>query len=79
MTKHSRITTAALRKRETAARRTQDAVGPSSEIPRLQAQVEELLTTIRQRELVIAGLRRELQEVVDESFALQEMLPFVGD
>lgn len=62
--RHSRITTAsALKRREAAARRVQDAVGPGSEIARLQAHVAELLTTVRRLELANAGLRRRLDDV----------------
>jgi hypothetical protein len=66
--RHSRITTAtALKRREVAARAIQAAVGPASEIARLQAQVEELLATARQREFVIEALRRRLEGLEDES------------
>jgi hypothetical protein len=64
MTRERRITTAsALKRREAAARRTQDAVGPGSEIARLQANIAELLTKIRQLEIANAGLRRRLDDI----------------
>jgi regulator of replication initiation timing len=70
MTRQRRITTAvSLRRREAAARRTQDAIGPATEIARLQAHVAELLTTIRRLELANAGLQRRLDDAeceVDE-------------
>jgi hypothetical protein len=57
------ITATALRKREAAARRTQDAVGPGSEIERLRAHVTELLAKIRQLEIANAGLQRRLSDI----------------
>jgi hypothetical protein len=65
---HNKITTAvSLRRREAAARRAQDAVGPGGEVARLQAHVAELLVAIRQRDLTIEGLRRRLEEHEEES------------
>jgi hypothetical protein len=64
MTRQRRITTAvSLRRREAAARRVQDAVGPGSEIARLQANIAELLTKIRRLEIANAGLLRRLDDV----------------
>jgi hypothetical protein len=63
----TRITAAtALRRREAQARRTQDATGPDAEISRLKTNVEELLAKIRQRDLVIEALRRQIAYVEDE-------------
>jgi hypothetical protein len=68
MTPRNKITTAAaLRRREAQARAIQAAVGPGSEIARLQAQVNGLLAVIRQRELTIAGLERQISEIHDDT------------
>jgi hypothetical protein len=63
MAPRGRITTAsALKRREVAARRVQDAAAPAAEIRRLEAHINELLAALRQRDLVIAGLRREIDD-----------------
>jgi hypothetical protein len=64
MTRQRKITTAvSLRRREAAARRTQAATDPGAEIERLETHISELLAKIRQRDLVIAGLRSQLDDV----------------
>lgn len=67
MTRHRKITTAvSLRRREAQAQRTQDAIGPAGEIGRLKTNVEELLAKIRQRDLTIEALRRQIAYFEDE-------------
>ena len=68
MTKQRKIGAAAeLRRREAATRRVQDAgPGSSSELERLTAHVAEFMRELRQRDLVITGLRRRLDELDDE-------------
>jgi hypothetical protein len=59
MTRPRKVTTAvALRRREAAARRVQDAVDPGAEIARLEAWVAELVAKNRRLEIANAGLRR---------------------
>jgi hypothetical protein len=61
MTGQRRIGTAPeLRRREVAARRTQDAAGPSGEIARLSARVDEL-----QRELALARITVRVEDEQD--------------
>jgi hypothetical protein len=63
MTRHRKITTAvALHKREAAARAVQAAVGPGSEIARLEARIEELMAANRRLEIANAGLQRQLDD-----------------
>jgi regulator of replication initiation timing len=64
MTRQRKITTAvSLRRREAAARRTQDATGPAAEIERLRAHVTELLAKIHQLKIANAGLQRRLDDI----------------
>jgi hypothetical protein len=59
----TRITTAsALKRREAAARRTQDAVGPASEIARLSARINELERELALSRITIRGLNRRLDD-----------------
>jgi hypothetical protein len=57
------VTATMVKQRETQAKAIQAAVGPSAEIRRLEAHISELLAAIRQRDLVIAGLRRQLDDL----------------
>jgi hypothetical protein len=57
------LTATALRRREAAARRTQDAIGPAAELERLRAHVTELLAKIRQLEIANSGLQRRIDDI----------------
>jgi hypothetical protein len=63
MAQNKIATAAALKRREAAARRTQDAAGPAAEIARLQACIAELLMTVRRLELANTGLRRRIDDL----------------
>jgi hypothetical protein len=56
-------TVSELRKRKTQAQRIQHAVDSTAEIARLQAHVGELLAGIRQRDLTIQALRRQIDDL----------------
>jgi hypothetical protein len=59
----TRITTAsALKRREAAARRTQDAIGPASEIARLSARISELERELALSRITVRGLKRRLDD-----------------
>jgi hypothetical protein len=67
MTRQRKITTAvSLRRREAAARRTQDAIGPSAEIERLTARIGELQRELALARITIRGLRRRIDDVEDD-------------
>jgi hypothetical protein len=63
MTRRRKIGTAPeLRRRETQARATQAAAGPSAEIARLEARVGELQRELALSRITVRGLRRRLDD-----------------
>ena len=68
MTRQRKITTAVpLRRREAAAQRAQDAVGPAGEIARLSARINELERELALSRITIRGLKRRLDDFEDEA------------